>query len=129
MATINIESLGSEIARMMDEYAADVTMDLKSDAKAVAKEAVKELKQKSPEGAGSRKGHYKDGWGITVQEETGNSIGITIHNKKKPGLTHLLENGHAKRGGGRVAAIPHIELVEKKLIHEYEKRLEERLSR
>ena len=30
MATINIESLGSEIApRMMDEYAADVTMDLK----------------------------------------------------------------------------------------------------
>ena len=108
MATINIESLGSEIARMMDEYAADVTMDLKADAKAVAKESVKELKQKSPEGAGSRKGHYKDGWGITVQEETENSIGITIHNKKKPGLTHLLENGHAKRGGGRVAAIPHI---------------------
>lgn len=33
MATINIESLGSEIARMMDEYAADVTMDLKADAK------------------------------------------------------------------------------------------------
>ena len=129
MATILLVSLVCEIERMMDDYAAFVTFDLKSDAYDVAKEAVKELKQKSPEGAGSRKGHYKDGWGITVQEETGNSIGITIHNKKKPGLTHLLENGHAKCGGGRVAAIPHIELVEKKLIHEYEKRLEERLSR
>lgn len=124
-----LDGLGAEIAEMMAEYASAVTEDVKAEAKAVAKEAVKELKQTSPEGHGSKKGHYKDGWTSKVESENAASIGITVYNRKKPGLTHLLEKGHAKRGGGRVNAKPHIARVEQQTIKDYEQRLKERLSR
>lgn len=129
MSGIGIDSLGKEIAKMMEEYASEVAADIKAEARAVAKETVKELKKTSPDGSGSRKGHYKDGWASKVETENAVSIGIRIYNKKKPGLTHLLEKGHAKRGGGRVEGIPHIGPVEKQAVKDYEKRLKGRLSR
>lgn len=129
MTGIKIDALGTEIAKLMEEYANKVDSDIKAEAKAVAKEAVKELKQTSPEGSGSRKGHYKDGWVSKVEKENATSIDIKVHNKLKPGLTHLLEKGHAKRGGGRVEGKPHISKAEKNAIENYEKRLKARLSR
>lgn len=113
----------------MQEYANDVAEDMKIDAKKVAKEAVKELKVTSPVGEGSRKGHYNKGWTYSVGKDSAYKIGITVHNSKKPGLAHLLEKGHAKRGGGRVNSTPHISPVEQKVIENYEKRLKGRLSR
>lgn len=129
MSGIKIDSLGAEIAKLMEEYASDIAADMKAEAKTVAKEAVKELKQNSPKGPGSKKGHYKDGWSSKVERENAVSIDIKVYNKKKPGLTHLLEKGHAKRGGGRVSGTPHISIVEQQAIENYEKRLKERLSR
>lgn len=129
MSGIRIDALGAEITKLMEEYASGVAADTKAEAKAVAKEAVKELKQTSPEGPGSRKGHYKDGWASKVERENAVSINIKVYNKKKPGLTHLLEKGHAKRGGGRVNGIPHIAPAEKQAAEEFEKRLKARLSR
>lgn len=129
MSGIRIDALGTEITKLMEEYASGVAADTKAEAKAVAKEAVKELKQTSPEGPGSRKGHYKDGWASKVEREDAVSINIKVYNKKKPGLTHLLEKGHAKRGGGRVNGIPHIAPAEKQAAEEFEKRLKARLSR
>lgn len=129
MPGIRIDGLGDEVARLMEEYAADVAADMKEETMATAKETVNELKATSPEGEGSRKGHYKDGWDSKVESENAVSIGIRVYNKKKPGLTHLLENGHAKRGGGRVEGIPHIAPVERKAAEAYGRRLERRLSR
>ena len=129
MSSIKIDGLGSEIAELMKEYAADVACEMKAEAKEIAKETAKELKETSQEGSGSYKGHYKDGWTQKTESENTTSIGIRVYNKKKPGLTHLLEKGHAKRGGGRVNGIPHIAPAEKQAAEEYERRLKARLSR
>ncbi len=127
MAGVKIDGLADAISALMAEYAGSVLDDVKEVAGEVAKEAVEELKNTSPEGAGSKKGHYKSGWASKVTTEGANSINVTIYNKKKPGLTHLLEKGHAKRGGGRVQGIEHIAPAEEKAVNEYEKRLKERL--
>ena len=129
MSGIRADALASEIARLMEEYSSEVAQDVKTEAKAVAKEAVKELKQAQIIGAGSKKGHYKDGWTSKVERESAASIGIRIYNRKKPGLTHLLEKGHEKRGGGRVEGKKHIEPAEQAAVESYERRLRERLSR
>lgn len=124
-----MDSVADEIAAMLKEYAGVVAGDLKEAAKETAKETVKELKMTSPEGHGSSKGHYKDGWGDKTIKENSNTIDIKIYNKKKPGLTHLLEKGHAKRGGGRVNGKPHIAPAEKKAIESFEEKVKERLSK
>lgn len=126
---IPIASLESEISKLMEEYASDVASEMKKEAKKIARETVKDLQVTSPEGEGSQKGHYKDSWKTTTETENTNAISVRIYNEKKPGLTHLLEKGHAKRGGGRTRAFPHIALVESWAKEEYEKRLKERLSK
>ena len=40
-----------------------------------------------------------------------------------PGLPHLLEYGHAKRGGGRVPGRAHIKPVEDKITKDFERKV------
>lgn len=127
MAGIRVDNISSELAGLMQEYSSEVLHEVKAEVKKVARETVKELKSTSPEGVGSKKGHYKDGWTSKTEVDTGATISVRVHNKLKPGLTHLLEKGHAKRGGGRTRAFPHIADAEKHAIQNYESRLRERL--
>ena len=111
-----VERLNSAIAKIVEDYAQDITRDVGALAVAVAKTGVQELKRRSPR----KTGEYAKGWKSQVEtSRTGTTV--TIYNGKKPWLAHLLENGHAKRGGGRVAPRPHIRPVEEKLVTEFEK--------
>ena len=57
-------------------------------------------------------GKYAEGWTSRVETDRLSATG-TIYTGKLPGLPHLLEHGHAKRGGGRVPGRVHIAPVEK----------------
>jgi hypothetical protein len=107
--------VSKEISKALKEYTEDVTEGLEKAKKDVAKDTVKILKKTSPE----QTGDYKRGWS---QKKVGSAV--VVHNRTNYQLTHLLEKGHAKRGGGRVRAIPHIGPAEEKAIDEYTKKVE-----
>ena len=52
----------------------------------------------------------------------------TVHSKNRYQLAHLLEFGHAKRGGGRTKAQPHIAPAEENGINALEKAIEKALK-
>lgn len=88
----------------------------------VAKETVKELKATSP--CRPQGGEYKKKWAYKKLREDSVRSQVVIYVKKPEyRLTHLLEKGHAKRGGGRVDARPHIKKAEEKAIKSIEGRL------
>lgn len=56
---------------------------------------------------------------MTKTDENAENLVMTVHAGRYQ-LTHLLEHGYAKRGGGRVAAIPHIAPAEADGVKELE---------
>lgn len=117
--------LTAQINRILTEYGDEVRADLVESVEATSAEAVKKLKATSPKR--SKKKSYASGW-KAEQENQRTGVAATIHNKNKPGLTHLLENGHALRNGGRAKAFPHIKPVEEWANTEVLNKLERKLS-
>ncbi|MFB5249640.1 HK97 gp10 family phage protein [Bacillus mycoides] len=109
-----MNDFASEIARELQRYANVVEEELTTAQEDVADIAVGKLKQNSPK----KTGGYRKGW---RKKKDGNSV--VIHNTKGQ-LTHLLENGHAKAGGGRVPEKVHIRPVEEYVIDELPRRIE-----
>lgn len=116
------EDFAAQIANALEEYSLSVDNAMKRVLPEVAKEAANQLKGTSP----VRKGLYASGW---RQKTTASNLTIEsiVYNAKAPGLAHLLEKGHAKRGGGRVSAREHIKPVEEWVKTETARRLEEAL--
>lgn len=117
--SIRIDDFLEAVQGELTEYANEVTGYVKESVKDVAKETVKEVKRRSP----VRSGAYKKSWGQTQIYEGPGGIRITIHNKKHYRLTHLLENGHALKSGGRTKAYPHIKPAEDFAARELEKKV------
>ena len=56
--------------------------------------------------------------------EDSKSLQVTVQSKNRYQIAHLLEHGHAKRGGGRVTARPQIAPAEKSGIRQLEEEIE-----
>ena len=122
MADFNLERAVKDI---LQDYSVEVSKAAAEAVTEVTKEATKKLRQTSPK----RKGRYAKGWASKV-EKTTTTVDATVYGKTGTyQLAHLLENGHAKRGGGRVNGNTHIKPVEDWAISEVEKRIREKVER
>ena len=122
MAGIDLDKAVKDILSQYGEVAIEATKEAVAE---VAKESAKKLKSSSPRG---RTGKYAKGW--TSKVETGRvSASATVYGKSGTyQLAHLLEHGHAKRGGGRTTPIQHIEPVEQWAVEETYERIMQRLE-
>jgi len=109
MVSIKAADLSNAIAATLAAYSSEVEEKMEQVQNDVSKDAVKALKQVShPRDTGA----YAKSWA----RKKNRAGGYVIYNRDHYQLTHLLEHGHAKVGGGRVAGIPHIGPVEEDVI-------------
>jgi len=118
VANISIDQLADAIVSAVREYTEDVSEAIEREADQTSQRLVKEIRARSPR----RTGEYAKGWTRKKQGREG-EIRYVIYNRKKPWLAHLLEFGHAKRGGGRVAERPHIRPTADKEIEAFQQRV------
>ena len=111
MAT-KIDNLANEIMEGLKEYADLDSDDVKNAVRKAGNTVRKEISENAPKDTGA----YAKSWSVKKTKETSNSLEVTVYSKNRYQLAHLLEHGHAKRGGGRVAARPHIAQAEQSAV-------------
>ena len=121
---IKPEQLAAEVMKGLEEYK-DLAVDVM---KKEIQETGKSVKQQISQTAPRKSGRYAKSWAVKKVKETSSSLDVVVHSRNRYQLTHLLENGHAKRGGGRVRAIPHIAPAEEMGIKQLEERIERALQ-
>ncbi len=112
---IKLDKLAATIAQELQLYSRDVQEVLNREGGEIAKSGVAKLREASPE----RSRRYARGWTMATESAAGRPPTYIIYNKDRPGLAHLLEHGHVKRGGGRVQGQPHIGPVEAEVVEAY----------
>ena len=100
--------IGEQMAEILDTYEKEVREKAAAEIEKTAKDTAKRLKDTSPRSKAAGP-HYAAGWAVK-KDKYGEAV---VYNRLKPQLTHLLQNGHAKRNGGRVPGDPHISDAEK----------------
>lgn len=103
----NLDGLAKAVEQTLNEYAGVILGDLEESSADTATSCAQEIKSNAL-GYGWK--DYAKTWSKTKERASTKSSCKWIVYAKKPGyrLAHLLENGHAKRNGGRVRAYPHI---------------------
>ena len=124
MDRVRIDQMAHVIMEGLQEYADLATDDLKKAVKKVGDEAKKDIQNNAP----VKTGAYKKSWAVKTTKETSNAMEVVVHSKNRYQLAHLLEFGHAKRGGGRTKAIPHIAPAEQRAAELLEREVEAALK-
>lgn len=120
----SIDDMASEIMKGLTEYADLAGTEMKKAVRKTATEVKKSISANAPE----RTGKYAKSWTAKKTKENSHALEMTVHSKDRYQLAHLLEKGHGKRGGGRVAGRPHIAPAEESGAKMLEKLITEALS-
>lgn len=121
---VSIDQLGEAIAKELTLYNKTVIDGIKEQAKQSMSQLVNETKANAP--VGIRKKHYRNNIASKKIEDTQNNIAYLWYVKGSDyRLSHLLENGHALRNGGRVEGTHFIKNATEPIIEQYIKAVEE----
>ena len=113
----SIDNLAEEIMQGLQEYADLADTAMKKAVRKTATQVKNEISANAPKDTGK----YAKSWATKKTGENSHSLEMTVHSKNRYQLAHLLEKGHAKRGGGRVSGKPHIAPAEEKGVQLFEK--------
>lgn len=102
--TIKADDLAKTVQSLLDKFGTTADSVMAEAVWKTAGEVVKELKKG---GGFAGTGAYNKGWARKITKKRLYAT-AQVYNKDRGHLTHLLEFGHAKRGGGRTRAFPHI---------------------
>ena len=120
----SIDGLADAIMEGLKEYS-----DLaSSEVKGAVRKAGKLVKDEIAANAPKKTGAYSKSWSVKATKETSESLELVVYSKNRYQIAHLLEHGHAKRGGGRVVGIPHIAPAEEKAVKQLEEDIVKKLG-
>ena len=120
---IFVDDLADAVMQSLTEYADLTSSDVKKAVRKAGNTVRKEIEANAPKNTGA----YGKSWSVKTTKESSNALEITVHSRNRYQLAHLLEHGHAKRGGGRVSARPHIAPAEETAVEQLEKEIERSL--
>lgn len=123
-ATISVDQLSEAVNQELTLYSNEVINGVKKQAKVSMDQLVKETKATAP--VGRRRKHYKDSIRSKKQSENDRSVSYLWYVEGSDyRLSHLLENGHALRKGGRYDGTHFISNALEPIIEEYISKCEE----
>lgn len=119
---VTLDNLKDAIDKILTDYEDNVSENLSEITQRIAKTGAQAIRNDANamfDNVNLPRGRYGSGWTATRTQNARLKTVMTIHNKKYPGLSHLLENGHLLRNGRRARAFPHIKPVEEQIVKDY----------
>ena len=117
---VSIDGLADAVMQGLNEYQALTNEGVKAAVKKAGDTVKKQIQASAPK----RTGAYGRSWTVKTKRESSHALEVTVHSRNRYQLAHLLEFGHAKRGGGRVSGRAHIAPAEEAGIEQLEKDIE-----
>ena len=125
--TIKPEQLTEAIQEELTIYSKDITEKINEAGRSAINRLVELTKASAPVGA---RGKYSSSITSTEEAKGNGSKAFIWHVKGKEGrLTHLLVHGHATKNGGRTKANPFLHDAVNTVLPEYEKAVEEAITK
>ena len=98
---VSVDGLASAFDGILEEYVEEANEGVRQAVNKGGKAVVKGIKASGA--FQDITGGYRDGWREKTEGSPGVRYSSTVYNATKPGLAHLIENGH----GGPAPAPPH----------------------